>query len=119
MGRPQQSVGFQDAYSTLAAKAAALTHSLILGHAFHDANKRTGMLAGVVFMDVNGCELVTDQGNLYEIALAVEDKRVDLAALTDWFDNEDNVLPLTEDEWEQVQVMELSDRLLADRDNGQ
>lgn len=61
VGRPQQSVGLQDAYPTLAAKAAALTHSLILGHAFHDANKLTGMLAGVVFMDLNGCELVTDQ----------------------------------------------------------
>lgn len=68
--RPRSSAFGQDAYPTLALKAAALLHSLARGHALVDGNKRLAWLAAAVFLDLDGSvpelsddsafELVTD-----------------------------------------------------------
>lgn len=47
--RPQQSVFGSDAYPDMHTKAAAMMHSLIRNHAFIDGNKRTGVLATILF----------------------------------------------------------------------
>jgi len=98
VGQPKQTFDGRDLYPSLPQKAAALTRSLILNHAFRDANKRTGILSGAVFMMVNGCDLVASEDALYTAALAVEDKALDLTGLAEWFDDWNNVLPLTEEE---------------------
>lgn len=45
MAQPQQTFGGDDFYPTLPAKAAALAHSLVMGHPFVDGNKRVGHAA--------------------------------------------------------------------------
>lgn len=52
--RPGAHVFGQEAYASLALKAAALLHSLVRNHALVDGNKRLGWLATVVFLDLNG-----------------------------------------------------------------
>ncbi len=52
--RPRSSAFGQDAYPTLALKAAALLHSVARNHALVDGNKRLAWLATVVFLDING-----------------------------------------------------------------
>jgi death-on-curing protein len=52
--RPQTSVFGEDAYPTLAEKAAALMHSLARNHALVDGNKRLALAATVVFCGMNG-----------------------------------------------------------------
>ena len=54
VARPQASAFGSDAYPDLASKAVALLHSLIMNHAFVDGNKRTAVLATLVFLDLNG-----------------------------------------------------------------
>lgn len=54
VARPQASAFGADAYPDLASKAAALLQSLVLNHAFVDGNKRTGTIAALVFLDLNG-----------------------------------------------------------------
>lgn len=54
IGRPQMSVGFQDAYSTIFDKAAAMFHSVINNHPFLDGNKRTSLFGAVLFLKYNG-----------------------------------------------------------------
>lgn len=54
VGRPQMSVGFQDAYKTLFDKAAAIFHSIINNHPFLDGNKRTSFLSAITFLERNG-----------------------------------------------------------------
>ena len=54
VGRPQMSVGFQDAYKTIFYKAAALLHSIINNHPFLDGNKRTSFFGAVLFLEYNG-----------------------------------------------------------------
>lgn len=60
----------QDAYPDIHHKAAALLHSLIRNHPFVDGNKRTAMLAAIVFYGLNGWAWHAD--DLEVIALAVD-----------------------------------------------
>ena len=46
LGRPQMTFGGEDLYPDVAAKAAALMHSLVMNHPFVDGNKRAGAHAG-------------------------------------------------------------------------
>lgn len=69
--RPRSSFLGQEAYPTLAAKAAALMHSLVCNHALFDGNKRLGLLAAVVFLRINGCGLALSDDEAFELTLAV------------------------------------------------
>ncbi len=53
IGRPQISIGFQDAYKSIFDKAAALLHSIINNHPFLDGNKRTSLFSAITFLDRN------------------------------------------------------------------
>lgn len=53
IGRPQMSVGFHDAYTSIFDKAAALFHSIINNHPFLDGNKRTSLLSAITFLERN------------------------------------------------------------------
>ena len=57
MNRPRSSAFGEDAYPTLALKAAAILHSVTNNHALVDGNKRLGWLCTVVFCDLNGFSL--------------------------------------------------------------
>lgn len=54
IGRPQMSVGFQDAYKSIFDKAAAMFHSIINNHPFLDGNKRTSLFSAILFLEYNG-----------------------------------------------------------------
>ena len=45
IARPSMTFGGEDSIADLAAKAAALLHSLVLNHPFLDGNKRAGAAA--------------------------------------------------------------------------
>lgn len=81
-GRPRAGMADgREFYPTVPLKAAALIHSLIKGHAFVDANKRTGILSGWVFLSLNGTVSALDQDQLYELALDIEADRFDIETL--------------------------------------
>jgi death-on-curing protein len=75
--RPRSSAFGEDAYSTLALKAAALLHSVTINHALVDGNKRLGWLATAVFVDLNGerLELPADEAFtlVWEVASGLDD----------------------------------------------
>jgi death-on-curing family protein len=68
VGRPFHSAFGQDAYPTLVEKAAALFHSLIANHPFHDGNKRTAVLAFDIFLVANGYSCLLGNTALYQLA---------------------------------------------------
>ena len=82
VARPQASAFGADAYPDLVSKAAALLHSLVLNHAFVDGNKRTAVLATVVFLDLNGCVVIWDQGDALDFILRLADHQVGLSEVT-------------------------------------
>lgn len=54
VARPSQSVDGADAYKDDFDKAAALFHSLVNNHAFHNGNKRVGLVSAQVLLDQAG-----------------------------------------------------------------
>lgn len=61
----------EDAYPTLALKAAALLHSLVRNHSLADGNKRLGWLATVLFLDLNGHAPDLDDDAAFGLAMDV------------------------------------------------
>lgn len=78
VARPQASAFGADAYPDLASKAAALLHSLVFNHAFVDGNKRTAVLATLVFVDLNGYVIRWDQREALDFVLRLADHQVGL-----------------------------------------
>ncbi|MCA1604421.1 MAG: type II toxin-antitoxin system death-on-curing family toxin [Acidobacteria bacterium] len=76
--RPQQSVFGSDAYPDMHTKAAAMMHSIIRNHAFIDGNKRTGVLAMILFHNLNGYRIETVQEDLIALALDIAEGQIDV-----------------------------------------
>lgn len=69
--RPQASLFGQEAYPTLAGKAAALMQSLAGNHALVDGNKRLALLATVVFLRINGYVLDLSDDEAFDLTMSV------------------------------------------------
>lgn len=70
-GRPQATVFGEDAYPSLAEKAAALMHSVARNHALVDGNKRLAWAATRVFCLLNGRDLVFTVDDAEALVLGV------------------------------------------------
>ena len=68
---PFQGFGDTDVYPSLQQKAARLCFGLVRNHPFLDGNKRIGAHAMLVFLALNGIELVYTQKELSDVVLAV------------------------------------------------
>jgi death-on-curing protein len=75
--RPQAGFFAQEAYPTLAAKAAALMHSLAGNHALVDGNKRLALLATTVFLRVNGYSLDLTDDEAFDLTMCVAAGQLD------------------------------------------
>lgn len=70
-GRPRASAFGEEAYPSIALKAAALLHSLARSHPLVDGNKRLAWLATVVFLDLNGHTTGLDDDAAFALVVAV------------------------------------------------
>lgn len=75
--RPQSSVFGEDAYPTIFEKAAALFESIGRNHPFHNANKRTGFTALVVFLRYNGLRFKMDTKKAEDLTVDMVNHRFD------------------------------------------
>jgi len=69
--RPLTSLGDTEKYDTVDAKAAALFHSLIMNHPFHNGNKRTALMATLVFLDKNDRRVEASDDEVFDFVIAV------------------------------------------------
>jgi death-on-curing protein len=74
--RPQATAFQQDAYATLAEKAAALLQGVSIAHPFFDGNKRAALGAALLFMELNGVKSIADQDALYYLVIEVTTGRL-------------------------------------------
>lgn len=51
--------------------AAAYLFHIVRNHPFLDGNKRAGVIAALVFLDINGVGVDAPKGGLYELTIAV------------------------------------------------
>jgi death-on-curing protein len=81
---PQQQFGGQYLHPGRAAMAAAYLFHIANNHAFYDGNKRTAVLAALIFLEVNGAESLPPPEELEEITLRVAAGQCDKEELTEW-----------------------------------
>ncbi|MGW7093648.1 type II toxin-antitoxin system death-on-curing family toxin [Streptomyces sp. NPDC054874] len=70
--RPQSQMFGVEAYTDLFQKAAGLLQSLAVNHPLVDGNKRMAWMSTVVFLDINGTDMVeVDQEEAYKLVIEV------------------------------------------------
>jgi death-on-curing protein len=85
VARPSATFDGDELYPDVAAKAAALMHSLVLNHPFLDGNKRVGAAAAELFVEINGGVVHATDEEFERITLATAEGGVSAEALTIWF----------------------------------
>ena len=68
---PFSSFGGEDLYRTIEEKAKHLCNSLIRNHPFLDGNKRIGILAMLIFLDLNEKKLDTTNEEIISLGLGI------------------------------------------------
>lgn len=71
IAQPQASFGGRYVHDGLFAMAAAYLFHIVSNHPFVDGNKRTGLLAALVFLDINGITIDRPNDALYELTMSV------------------------------------------------
>jgi death-on-curing protein len=65
--------------------AAAYLFHLVQNHPFLDGNKRSGVVAAIVFLDFNGIEIQAPKGSLYDLTIAVATGQADKRRIAKFF----------------------------------
>lgn len=74
--RPRTSRGSVRKYPTAEMAAAALAHSLVHNHSFWNGNKRTALVAYLVFLEANGLMVTCNDHSLFQFILRVAQHRM-------------------------------------------
>jgi len=83
LSQPSASFGGQPLHVDLFEMAAAYLFHIVSNHPFIDGNKRTGSASTIVFLELNGFELMADEEGLVDITIAVasgEAQKAEVAA---------------------------------------
>jgi death on curing protein len=71
-------------YPEIHHKAGLYLYNIISNHIFQDGNKRTGLEAALLFLQLNGYDLVIDNVTLINFILAVASGEQTLEQVQDW-----------------------------------
>lgn len=81
---PLQTFDDEALYPSMQQKAARLCIGLIQNHPFVDGNKRIGIHAMLVFLNLNGVELAYTQEEITSVGLALANNKMDESGLLKW-----------------------------------
>lgn len=82
---PAAGVGEDYLHADIHEMAAAYLFHIVRNHPFVDGNKRTGAVAALVFLIMNGMELHASEDSLEKIVRSVADGKIDKAGVTAFF----------------------------------
>ena len=74
----------QELYPRIKEKAAKLGYTLVKNHAFIDGNKRIGVYCMLIFLDVNGVEMIYSDADLIALGLGLADGSFNYENVLDW-----------------------------------
>jgi death on curing protein len=80
---PQASFGEAYLHEDLPHMAAAYAFHIAQNQPFLDGNKRTGLVAALVFLDLNGITVLDPQERLYNAMIAIAERQMDKDGLTE------------------------------------
>lgn len=81
---PQQQFGGEYLHPGLAEMAAAYLFHIAQNHAFHDGNKRTAVMAALIFLDANGVTRLPAPDELERMTLAIAAGEATKSQLIEW-----------------------------------
>lgn len=87
VAQPQQSAFGEDAYPTIAEKAAAYGFFLAENQPFVDGNKRTALLAMETFLEANGYEFLQDNDAVAQVIEDLGKEVIDQSEFFGWVVN--------------------------------
>jgi death-on-curing protein len=79
---PRATAGGEFAHEDVFAMAAAYAFHIAQNQPFVDGNKRTGLLAAIVFLDLNGVRIADPDGRLYDAMIGIAERRLDKPGLS-------------------------------------
>lgn len=85
IAQPRASFGGQFLHKDLFEMAAAYLYHLVQNHPFLDGNKRTGAVAAMVLLDLNGIDIDAPTGSLYDLTMAVATGQAGKAEIAAFF----------------------------------
>ena len=91
LARPQHRAAYGK--STVFDLAAAYAFGIVSNHPFVDGNKRTGLLAAYVFLDLNGWELTASETEAVTAVLALAVNEIDEAGFSNWIKDRARMSP--------------------------
>jgi death on curing protein len=72
-------------YPEIAEKAAVYMFNIVCNHVFSDGNKRTGLAAALIFLNINGYDISVDKSNLYDFTIKIASGKSNLEECQEWF----------------------------------
>ena len=84
LNMPFQSFNNEDFYPSIQGKAARLCFSIINNHPFIDGNKRTGILAMLVFLKINHVEIQCQDEDIIKLGLDIASGKHDSSYIMEW-----------------------------------
>lgn len=79
-----QNVFGQELYQNEIEKSAAIIRSIIADHPFVDGNKRTAVLAGLTFLNINNIKIEFSKGELEDFAVKITVEKLDISTISSW-----------------------------------
>lgn len=77
----------KELFATTEEKAARLCLGLVSNHAFVDGNKRIGVFALLIFLEVNGIKIEATDSELVEVGLSLAQSQMKYEQLLAWINN--------------------------------
>ena len=87
IARPYQTFGGKDLYPTVLEKAAALAESIIINHPFIDGNKRTGLLAMLVILEIGNFKITASNDDTYNFTIEISTGEIKFEEIVLWLKN--------------------------------
>lgn len=85
ISQPRSTFGGSFLHTDLAKMAAAYLFHICKNHPFVDGNKRTAVAVALIFLEVNGVEIVTDTDAFEQLTLGTACGTVSKAQIADFF----------------------------------
>ena len=92
IARPYQTFGGKDLYPTVLEKAAALAESIIINHPFIEGNKRTGLLAMLVILEIGNFKITASNDDTYNFTIEISTGEIKFEEIVLWLKNNTEVV---------------------------
>lgn len=79
---PMQTFDKQELYPDIISKAACYLRSFAMNHPFFDGNKRTALMATVIFLERNGYDVIANNDKMYKFVEKVVKGKLEIPSIS-------------------------------------